>query len=87
MKFEKWICTTCGKNRPCVLNIPKDSSSIPLKCPLSPNDVAKSNWKVFNEDDKKIVNITLEGVTKLSYNGNINVEIPEDVIINIKSEK
>ena len=39
------------------------------------------------KDNKKIVNITLKGVTKFSYDGSINVEIPEDVIINLESQE
>ena len=87
MKFEKWICTHCGENAPCILSIPNTSTATPLKCPMSPTDEAKPNWKVFNGDDKKIVNITLKGVTKFSYDGSINVEIPEDVIINLESQE
>ena len=87
MNSEKWICTHCSKDSPCILYIPNNSAAVPLKCPLSIDDVAKPNWKPFDKDNKKIVNITLKGVTKFSYDGSINVEIPDDVIINLESQE
>lgn len=87
MKVEKWICTHCNEDAPCILTIPSNSSVIPLRCPMSPDDKAKPNWEVFTEDDKKIVNVSLKGVTKFSYDGSINVEIPEDVIINFECKE
>ena len=86
MKFEKWICTHCSKDVPCILNIPKDSSATPLKCPMSPDDVAKPNWELFNEDDVKIVNITLKGTNKISFDGSIDVKIPDGVIVNLETK-
>ena len=87
MKVEKWICTHCSEDSPCILTIPRDSSAVPFKCPMSSNDEAKPNWKIFDKDNNKIVNISLKGVTKFSYDGNINIEIPEDVIINFECGK
>lgn len=90
MKSEKWICTYCDE--PCILKIPNGSVAVPLMCPMSVDFHGKPNWNPFNDDginkdNKKIVNITLKGVTKFSYDGHIDIEIPDDVVINFKNEK
>ena len=54
MNSEKWICTHCSKDSPCILYIPNNSAAVPLKCPLSIDDVAKPNWKPFDKDNRKL---------------------------------